>query len=293
MKSYVLPDSLSSFCDVHMPADAIDPILIKPVRNAVHEWMTEINMTAELQKIDIKPRRTALLYGPPGCGKTTLAHHFAARLGMPLISVKMDTLRSCYVGQTGNQIGALFNSMNQSQTPTILFLDEFDAIATSRLSASQQADKESNAIVNALLVRIEEYDGICIAATNRGDDIDPALWRRFDLHLDIGLPGHEERFAILNKYLHPYILLENDIDSLAAELEGAPPSLLKQIMEGIKRTLILNPPLGRSIDLETVIRQVLVSVKPHASYKTPSLWTAVDGPVPDISWPPQIWSPQT
>ncbi|PCI51942.1 MAG: AAA family ATPase [Alphaproteobacteria bacterium] len=284
---FQLPRNLQSFCEVRHPADAVVPILIRPVRDAVHEWMTEINMRTALESVNIEPRNTALLYGPPGCGKTTLAHHFAARLGMSLISVKMDSIVSSYVGKTENHIGELFSTIKNAEVPAVLFLDEFDAIATSRTSDGSSAGKGKDAVVNALLVRIEEHKGICIAATNRGDAIDPALWRRFGLHLDIGLPGQEERFAILNKYLFPYALPEKDIDTLAEEMAGASPALIKQVMEGIKRSLILNPCLNRPIDANTILGQVLASVKPHAAYATPPLWESLTDILPAISWPPQ------
>lgn len=287
---FILPNDIQSFCDIHHPADAVDPILIKPIRAAVREWMTEINMRAELEQARIEPRNTALLYGPPGCGKTTLAHHFAARLGMSLISVKMDSIVGSYVGQTENQIGKLFRTIKNAEVPAVLFLDEFDAIATSRTSDGSSAGKGKNAVVNALLVRIEEHKGICIAATNRGDSIDPALWRRFGLHLDIGLPGQEERFAILNKYLFPYTLPEKDIDILAEEMVGASPALIKQVMEGIKRTLILNPRINRSSDVKTVFGQVLAAVKPHKTYTTPPLWDSLSTTLSTISWPPELHS---
>ena len=88
--------------------------------------MTEIWASAELAKVGIKPRRTGILYGPPGCGKTTLAHHFSARLGVPLVNVKMDALVSSHVGATGNNIASLFEQLTGQESACVLFLDELE-----------------------------------------------------------------------------------------------------------------------------------------------------------------------
>src|SRR3954454_16886469 len=78
--------------EVRGPGDAEEPILVPAVRSAVHEWLVEISAAEELRAAKLKPRSTAMLFGPPGTGKTTLAHHLAARLGVPLVLLGNENL---------------------------------------------------------------------------------------------------------------------------------------------------------------------------------------------------------
>lgn len=73
---------LADFGEVLQPAEAQEPILARPVRASLIEWLTEIWAAKELEEVGLEPRRRALFHGAPGTGKTTLAHHLAARLGL-------------------------------------------------------------------------------------------------------------------------------------------------------------------------------------------------------------------
>lgn len=281
---------LRRFASIMWPKDSEQPILSIPVREAVHQWMTELWAAADLLAVNVTPRRSAILSGPPGCGKTTLAHHVGARLGLPLVCVQMDSIVSKYVGESGQNIAALFENIEGQEDRCILFLDEFDAVATKRTSDNQSAAKEKNAIVNALLQRIEGFGGTVIAATNRAEDIDPAMWRRFGLSLDIGLPGDDERYAILARYLAPFTLPEEAIGTLSDITASASPALLRQLAEGIKRDLVLSPRLNRSAAVGNVFARLLVSVKPHPDYPKPPLWDdrASRDRIAKLAWPPTL-----
>jgi SpoVK/Ycf46/Vps4 family AAA+-type ATPase len=142
-----------------------------------------------------------------------------------------------------------------------------------------------------LLTKIEAFDGMLIAASNRQDDIDPALWRRFGLHIDVALPGNDERFAILKRYGEPYQIEDKIVDLLAAMTRGAPPSLLRQVMEGLKRALVLGSRLNLPIDdLPALVRHVVKGLAPHASYEKPPLWNtpAVADRLKGLAWPPTL-----
>lgn len=268
---------------------AQQPILPPAIRAAVHQWMTEIRAIEDLKALNVEPRRSCLLSGPPGCGKTTLAHHLSARLGVPLICIHMDRLRSQYVGQTGQQIAKMFEGIAHLEANALLFFDEFDSLAAKRKDDGQSASEERNSIVNALLARLESFEGNMIAATNRAAALDPAIWRRFGLQLDIPLPGIEERFAIIKYYLDPLDWDDDAIDFLTAATDGAAPSLLRQMIEGIKRDIVLAGRMNMEGDIVTTFTRVISGIAPHPDYTPPILWEdkSVIKEMKSLPWPPK------
>ena len=283
-----IPADVKRYADILKPDEAIQPILPPAARGVVHQWMTEITAEDELAAVNVAPRRSAILSGPPGCGKTTLAHHLAGRLAVPLVCVNMDQLISKYLGESGRNIAAMFSAIEPIAKDVILFMDEIDAIGAKRSDSSQGADQERNAIVNHLLKRTESYHGTMIAATNRPGVIDPALHRRFGLQLEIPLPGQDERFAIMTHYLIPFTLDEDALGVLTDLTAGAAPSLLRQIMEGVKRDLILAPRLNYNTSSTDTFARIVASTKPHEDYDTPPLWNDGLNELANIAWPPQL-----
>lgn len=293
---------LGGMVEIMMPGECDEPILEENVRRSVFEWMTETRAAKELKAVGLEPRLSCLLYGPPGCGKTTLAHHFAARVGMPLVVIKGEMLVDMYLGSSGRNISQVFSCLRKHRTRAIGFLDEIDSIATKRSSGpGSAAGKEQNAIVTALLTNIESLKGMFFAATNRHDAIDPAIWRRFSMHIDVRLPAFEERFAIMKRYGQPFEFTDGFLDTLANVTTGAAPSLLRQLMEGIKRALVLGPRIKRDTsDPLSVIADVVAQVQPHPMYLeppfvAPPLWKGDDFQVAflDADWPPVLPSKQS
>jgi len=279
--------ALSKFADVLMPGEAEEPILAPSVRAAVFEWLTEVRAADDLKAVGIKPRRTALLYGPPGCGKTTLAHHFAARLGLPLACVRSESLVSAYLGSTGQNIGQLFDAMAETEGKVVVFFDEVDALGGRRMNDQGASVERANSL-NVLLRRIERFDGIALAATNRQDFLDSALWRRFDMQISVDLPTEDERFAIIKRYAAPFDPPDEDVDLLVDLTSGASPALLRALMEGVKRTLIVGPKTGRGIDdPASVFAAVVASVAPAPEYEPPPLWNTAGTlqSLASLTWP--------
>lgn len=280
-------NELSRYGDILMPHDADEPILAPGPRAALFEWLKELSLAEELEKARLKPRRTALLFGPPGTGKTTFSHHFAARLGLPLICVRSESLVDSLLGSTGKNIGHLFSAMDRCAGKVVMFFDEIDAIGGKRMHDQGASVERANSL-NVMLRRIERFEGICLGATNRKDFLDSALWRRFHMQVSIDLPGPDERFAIIQRYAAPYRLSEADADLLTDLTHGASPALLRGLMEGVKRAIVLWPRINRSLDNPVAVYEAVVaSVTPPPEFDEhkPPLWSGQTKALSRLEWP--------
>ena len=147
--------------------------------------------------LGITPPRGFLLHGPPGCGKTLLAHAIAGELDIALVNVASTEMVSGVSGESEGKIRDLF-ARAVSHAPCVLFLDEIDAITPKRETASKGMERR---IVAQLLSCLDELNRntevqvVVIGATNRPDSLDPALRRagRFDREIRMGIPDEKAR----------------------------------------------------------------------------------------------------
>jgi len=147
-------------------------------KTVLSSFVAEFRQRELLKRHAIDARNRLLLCGPPGCGKTLAAEVLARELGFPLLLVRLDSVMSSFLGETASNLRRIFD--DASTGPVVLFLDEFDAFARTREDSSENG--EIRRVVNSLLQLIEFYNGrgIVIAATNIHQDLDEAIWRRFD-----------------------------------------------------------------------------------------------------------------
>lgn len=179
------------------------------------------------QRLGIEPPSGALMFGPPGCGKTLIAKAMASECGVNFISIKGPQLLSKWFGEAEENVRDIFQKARQA-SPTILFFDELDSIAQSRGGyGASSAGGAGDRVVNQLLT---ELDGIgerknvfVIGATNRPELIDGALRRpgRLDQLIYVPMPDVDARKGIFKACLRKTRVARNaDIEKMAIECDG-------------------------------------------------------------------------
>lgn len=172
-----------------------------------------------LSRFGLRPRKTILLYGPPGCGKSLGAKRLAWNTGLPLMKVRFDALISSYFGESASNLTSIFAAARERSC--VLLLDECDFIARSRTNTKDIG--EAARIVNSLLQLMEEYDapGLLVATTNIEGSLDAALFRRFDDVFEVPLPGQDEIERLLRLALSAVSVAEPiHWDEVASRMVG-------------------------------------------------------------------------
>jgi hypothetical protein len=150
-----------------------------------------------------------LFYGPPGTGKSFTAKLIGKEYGRDVFRIDLSMIVSKYIGETEKNLAQLFDRAEGKDW--ILFFDEADALFGKRTGITDSKDKWANLEVSYLLQRIEEYEGLCILATNLKHNLDTALTRRFQALIHFPFPKPEERTLIWEKSLPPGFLFPKNI----------------------------------------------------------------------------------
>jgi cell division protease FtsH len=200
---------------------------LEEVKVEVKEVVDFLKNPSRYTKLGAKIPKGVLLVGPPGTGKTLLARAVAGQAEVPFYSISGSEFVEMFVGVGASRVRDLFKKAKQT-SPSIIFIDEIDAIGRSRgKSAAMQANDERENTLNQILTEMDGFGTntgvIVMAATNRGDVLDRALLRpgRFDRQIYLELPTRTERKAILEVHTKPLAMSEDiDLDTLAAQTPG-------------------------------------------------------------------------
>ena len=178
---------------------------------------------SKMKKANARMPKGVVLYGPPGTGKTLFAKAIAGSAGVPFFSASGSDFVEMFVGLGAKRIRGLFEEARKN-APCIIFIDEIDAVGSKRGGFS---NSEKDQTINALLTELDGFKSsegiITICATNRVEDLDPALIRagRFDKQIAVNLPDRDDRLKIIKLYAKDKNFSEDvDFEDLANSTSG-------------------------------------------------------------------------
>lgn len=230
-------ESRMDIVEITAPQILINQIVLsKYTEEEISSFVECYKKRDSLLKAGIELSNSLLLYGPPGCGKTTVAQYISTLTGLPLVTARLDGLISSLLGSTAKNIRKIFDYAAKREC--ILFLDEFDVIAKLRDDKNELG--ELKRVVNSLIQNIDglNNDSILIAATNHHELLDPAIWRRFSKVITLDKPQAEDIGKLINILLGNY---ENSIVGYDKKIE-----LLEKAFAGLSHS-----------DIKTVVNNAI------------------------------------
>jgi SpoVK/Ycf46/Vps4 family AAA+-type ATPase len=180
------------------PRVTLDSLILSLPAERLSRQLIEEQMRADLLRSQgLQPRHRVLLSGPPGNGKTSLAEAIAEAIALPLLTVRYDALVGAYLGETNARLSRLFDYIRTM--PCVLLFDEFDAIGKERGDVHETG--EIKRVVSFLLMQIDQLPSyvIVVAATNHAELLDRAVWRRFQLRIEMPAPDTARAALLLQR----------------------------------------------------------------------------------------------
>ena len=233
----LMPEEVSGFVLITAPDDIDTGLHLgrQDEKDLIEDIGKVYRNAKELSRFGIRHLNSTLLHGLPGTGKTTFAGLLAKHLGLPLFSVKVSSLVSCRLGETGRNITRIFEFASRCQC--VLFIDELDSFGMKRGESREIA--EMGRVTIALMQMLDTLPSgfVLVAATNRPDVLDPALVRRFARKVEVMPFNREEAVEMIMNMLgkvFPDAFTEEMVaDSLPAEPSYIPSDIAGMLEHGI------------------------------------------------------------
>ena len=215
-------------------------------------------------RFGIEPHSGILLYGPPGCGKTLIAKVLASESEANFYSINGPEIMNKYYGETEAKLRDIFKEAKEN-SPSVIFIDEIDAIAPKREEAYGDVEKRVVAQLLALMDGLTERGQVIVlGATNRPESVDPALRRpgRFDREIEISVPNADGRLEILHIHTRGMPLDEDvDLKTLAAELHGYTGADIKSLCREAAMKSLRNYLPEIDMETEKISSEILQSMR--------------------------------
>ncbi len=208
------------------PITFADVAGLEGVKHDLQEVVEFLKSPAKFQRLGGRVPKGVLLMGPPGTGKTLLARAVAGEAGVPFFSISGSEFIQMFVGVGASRVRDMFKTAKEA-SPSILFVDEIDAVGRIRGAGLGGGHDEREQTLNQILSEMDGFSPnesvIVLAATNRPDVLDPALLRpgRFDRHITVDRPNHKGRVAIFKVHVRDVPLADDvDLERLASGSVG-------------------------------------------------------------------------
>ena len=215
----------------------LDPVVLR----VVTELTEEQKRSELLRSYGLEPRNRLLLSGPPGNGKTSVAEAIASELMLPFYLVRYEGVVSSFLGETAARLDHAFEFARTRRC--VLFFDELDTIAKER--ADQHETGEIKRVVSTLLLQIDRLPAhvILVGATNHGELLDRAAWRRFQIRAELGAPSRAHTIAYLHTLMQRF---GGDLGytprTIADKLSGASYAEIEEFAHDVRRRGVLEGP---------------------------------------------------
>jgi len=238
----------------------VDMVASSELATQIGTILAEQRQRRSLGERGFEPVHRILLEGPPGTGKTMTAAVLAHELSLPLLTVRLDSVLSKFLGETGSKLRLLFDAVREQRA--VFLFDEFDALGAERTGNDVG---EARRILNSFLVFLDQAgsESVVVAATNHREILDRALFRRFDMVIHYRIPKTGEARAVLKGRLGPMGKgLRFDRSPSANMLAGLSHAELVKVAEAAaKQALIRGDDRVDSKDLATALRARRSAVK--------------------------------
>jgi len=233
-----LPDKVRDLLIERPARRSIDDLVLPPeVEAQIRDLIEEQQEADRLRAHSLDLRHRVMLAGPPGNGKTTLAEAIAYGLGVPLLTVRYDAVVDSYLGETAARLKRVFDFARA--TPCVLFLDEFDALGKERGDIHETG--EIKRVVSSLLLQMDDLPSytVIVCASNHPELLDRAVWRRFQLRLELPMPTRAAFRRWLDHVGADHRTLGMEPATLARELEGSSFAEAEEFLLDVKRKIVL------------------------------------------------------
>lgn len=235
-------------------AKAEEPLLPPDLRLSLLQLVEERKRIRELSAIGLQPTRSAILVGPPGVGKTMTARWLASQMRLPLYALDLTAVMSSFLGRSGGNLRAALDFAKRQSC--VLLLDEIDAVAKRRSDESDVG--ELKRLVTVMLQEVEQWPstGLLLAATNHPELIDPALWRRFDLVVNLPMPESNAVWKAVRRFLgEDARRFDAWEDILVKAFTGVSFSDIEREINRFRRALVLTTSSPKDLVAELVRRR--------------------------------------